>query len=350
MLNLAFTCQSCGEESDVSWSQVGQNVRCGGCGATSTVPAPRETIDSDSPPPPSLRFACPACGRKYSTKPEMAGRKIRCNRCGAGVRVPGADGGKNPPASRTDLKTSTGTAELDRGRSSVADQATPRPSRSGPEPGPEGLSSLLEDLAGTERPKGPRRAESVLSPRSAMIEKAQQQVEQEESVRSESQVAKTKTKKRPKKKKKKHSSYFDPKETLKLVAGVGAFVALLAFLAWGYPGIRFPVGGLLCVTGFIVYLMGAFSLRRLVAEEGFVQALMFRFCPPYQWWFIWTRWDEAKDFFAFFAAGMVAMAIGGGIIKTSPEGKKADASDRAFQKAQQSKKTDVPPVVIKPRA
>jgi hypothetical protein len=151
--------------------------------------------------------------------------------------------------------------------------------------------------------------------------------------------------KMPRKKKKKTAGYFDPKETLKLVGGVGAFVALLTFLAWGYPGLRFPVGGILCVIGFIVYLMGAYSLRRLVAEEGMLQALMFRFFPPYQWWFMATRWDEAKDFVAFFVAGMVAMAVGGGIIKTSPEGKKAEASDRAFQKLQEPRKTDVPTVL-----
>ena len=118
------------------------------------------------------------------------------------------------------------------------------------------------------------------------------------------------------------------------MAGVGAVVAVLAFLAWGYPGIRFPLGGVLCVIGFIVYLLGWTALRQLVAEEGILKALLFRFCPPYQWWYVITRWDETRDFFAFFAAGAAIMAIGGGIIKTSEEGKRAEASDRAFQQMQ----------------
>jgi hypothetical protein len=207
---------------------------------------------------------------------------------------------------------------------------------------------MLEDLESAEGSNRPRRAESVLSPRSATIEQVGQQTEQK-AAEPEPKVAKPK-KKGKKKKKKKQSGYFDLKETLQLVAGVGALVVVLAFLAWRFPGFRFPVGGLLCVMGFIVYLMGAFSLRQLVAEEGIVQALLFRFFPPYQWWFIASRWDDAKDFAAFFAAGIVAMAIGGGIIKTSSVGKKAEESDRAFQKAVQSRNSDVRPVTVQPRS
>ena len=151
--------------------------------------------------------------------------------------------------------------------------------------------------------------------------------------------------KQKKKRKNKGSGYFDPKETLTLVAGVGALVGVLSFLAWGYPEFRFPLGGLLCVIGFIVYLLGSISLRQLVAEDGFVQLLMFRFCPPYQWWFIVTRWADAKDFFAFFLAGAIIMAIGGFLIKTSPTGAKAEASERAYQNLLKSKKAEAPPPV-----
>ena len=94
---------------------------------------------------------------------------------------------------------------------------------------------------------------------------------------------------------------------------------------------------MLCVIGFIVYLLGWTALRQLVAEEGILKALLFRFCPPYQWWFVITRWDESRDFFAFFAAGAAIMAIGGGIIKTSEEGKRAEASDRAYQQMQRAR-------------
>ena len=143
----------------------------------------------------------------------------------------------------------------------------------------------------------------------------------------------------------KGSSYFDPKETLTLVACVGAVVGVLAFLAWGYPEFRFPLGGLLCVIGLIVYLLGAISLRQLVADEGFIQVLMFRFCPPYQWWFVMTRWADAKGFFAFFLSGAIIMAIGGFVITTSPTGEKAEASERAYQKLLKSKKAEAPPPV-----
>ena len=71
----------------------------------------------------------------------------------------------------------------------------------------------------------------------------------------------------------------------------------------GLPRISLPLGGFLCVIGFIVYLLGSSSLRRLVADEGVLKLLLYRFCPPYQWWYIIRHWDETKDFFAFFVAG-----------------------------------------------
>ena len=94
----------------------------------------------------------------------------------------------------------------------------------------------------------------------------------------------------------------------------------------------FPLSGILCVIGVIVYLLGSVALRQLVAEEGDFKALLYRFCPPYQWWYVLTHWEETRDFFAFFLAGAAIMTIGGGIIKTSAEGKRAEASDRAYQK------------------
>jgi hypothetical protein len=134
---------------------------------------------------------------------------------------------------------------------------------------------------------------------------------------------------------------------LQLVAGVGALVALLAFLAWGYPACRFPLGGFLCVIGFIVYLLGSVSLRQVVAEEGILKLLLYRFCPPYQWWYVMTHWEETRDFFAFFVAGAAIMTIGGAIIKTSDEGKRAEVSERAFQKMQRGRQAEAPPAVLR---
>jgi DNA-directed RNA polymerase subunit RPC12/RpoP len=342
-MNLAFKCQSCGAAVEVASPQIGQTVKCKGCGATATVRAPKEVAGAEPAPAPVLKFACPACGRKFSTKPEMAGKKIRCSGCGAGVRVPGAASSTGAPASRPELKTHTAGAAAQAATKSVTARANDHASPPSSAPEPDGQYSLLEELASVEESNRSSHAEPVLPSRSEMIERARQQTEPE-AAPSDEKAPKAK-KKGKKKKKKKKTGYFDPKETLQLVAGVCAFVAVLAFVAWRFPGSRFPVGGLLCVMGFIVYLMGAFSLRQLVAEEGVFQALLFRFFPPYQLWFVATHWDEAKDFFAFFAAGLVAMALGGGIIKTSPQGKLAEASDRAFKKAQQPKEMEVPPVI-----
>ena len=174
------------------------------------------------------------------------------------------------------------------------------------------------------------------------MEQVREQVAEEEAVETKKKAQHAKKRK----KKRKGSSYFDAKETLKLVAGVSALVGVLAFLAWGYPEFRFPLGGALCVIGFIVYLLGSAALRQLVAEEGVFKALLYRFCPPYQWWYVLTHWEETRDFFAFFLAGAAIMTIGGGIIKTSAEGKRAEASDRAYQKMQRGRQAQPPPPVF----
>jgi DNA-directed RNA polymerase subunit RPC12/RpoP len=174
-MNLAFTCHSCGETAEVSWSQIGQKVMCDGCGATSTVPAPMETVGEEASPPRALRFACPACGRKFSTRTELAGKKIRCNGCGAGVRIPGIEG-TGASTSRPNLRAA-GAAEVEPAPTPARAGAANEASRFVFEPEPVDPSSLFEDLAAVEGANRARRAESVLSPRSAMIEQARRQTE-----------------------------------------------------------------------------------------------------------------------------------------------------------------------------
>ncbi len=258
--------------------------------------------------------------------------------------MPGGDASPPPGSARPALKSFGGTDSA---------TAPPRPARdsatAGAPPAKADGSSLLDELAAIEGVKRPRRVESVLPSRSEVMEQVRQKAVEQQSVETEQSEEKAKTRKK-KKKKKKTSSYFDPKDTLILIGGVGAFVAVLGFLGWRFPDMRFPIGGLLCVIGFIVYLLGAASLRQLVAEEGAFQAILFRFFPPYQWWFVISRWSETKDFFIFFASGLMILGIGGAIIKTSPIGKKAEESERAYQKARRGSIDEGPPPVVKDSA
>jgi DNA-directed RNA polymerase subunit RPC12/RpoP len=343
-MRFPFNCLDCGHVNHAVWSQVGQQTECDRCGKSVTVPAPMETISEpqSEPPPQRLKFRCPSCRRKFSTKADMAGQKIRCTGCGAGVRVPWAEEASEMPSSQPavavfaksdEIAIASEPRRVDPVRPDVPRLDVARAvARSASAPAPSLMTPELDAIASLDGSGRRRRAESVLSPRSSMLELARQQAAEEEAAETQRAVAKDPKKK--KKKKKKNSSFFDPKETLKLVAGVGVLVAVLAFLAWGYPDFRLPLGGFLCVVGFIVYVMGAVSLRQLVAEEGMFKLILFRICPPYQWWFIFTRWQETRDFFAFFLAGAMVMSIGGAIIKISPLSMKAEAAERAYQKKQ----------------
>jgi len=175
------------------------------------------------------------------------------------------------------------------------------------------------------------------------MEQVRQKAVEQQAVETEKKTEKAKKKK---KKKRKNSGYFDPKDVLQLVGGVGAFVGVLTFLAWGYPDLRFPLGGFLCILGFIVYALGAYSLKQLANEEGPLQGIMFRFIPPYQWYFVATHWADAKDFVAFFGAGAVILSLGGAVIKTSEVGKRAEKSEAAYQKIHQGDTEATPPPIM----
>ena len=359
-MKFPFAC-SCRYVNHFEWSQIGMQITCEGCGRSLTVPAPKDVLEEAPPPPRNLKFRCPTCQRKFSTKPGLAGQKIRCSGCGAGVRVPWADEASDlmSPGPGVDSFYSSGELikapstpgmepvhpDIPRHDATRASTAPPadRPRAAAP-PGPD-----LDAISGLDSKRRRRRdPEPVLPSRSAMLEVARLKAAEDQVVESTLVEAPGGRKRTGKgkgklKRKKKYSSFFDPKETLKLVAGVGAFVAVLAFLAWGYPEMRFPLGGFLCVVGFIVYLLGAVSLRQLVAEEGMFKLLLYRFCPPYQWWFIFSRWQDSKDFFAFFLAGAMVMSLGGAIIKVSPTGKKAEESERAYQKMIKGRQAEAPP-------
>ncbi len=100
-MKFPFTCSACGYANHFDWSQIGQQITCGGCEKPMTVPVPMEVV-GPAPPPLAVTFRCPSCRRKYSTKPGMAGKKIRCSGCGKGIRVPEGDQGPVGQTSRTE--------------------------------------------------------------------------------------------------------------------------------------------------------------------------------------------------------------------------------------------------------
>ena len=306
-------CPGCGFTNQAEWSEVGRRIYCRSCGTAIVVPAPMEAV---GPPPPAVvTFRCPSCRRKFASRADLAGKKIRCNRCGAGMRVPSADG--VVPAGPPPLPGS-----------SEADVLAP--------------PVLFDDVVSISDTGASGPVATVLPSRTEAMEEVRRLEEEKAEAARQQKEARAA---RKKKQRRKSDGYFDTKETLQLIGGVGAVVAVLALVAWGYPDFRFPLGGILCVIGFIVYLMGMYSLRVLVREEGILPALLFRFFPPYQWWFVITRWAETRDHFIFFAAGALVLSLGGAILKTSPVGIRAMASDRAYEAA---KRGETPKNVILP--
>ena len=339
-MRFSTACHACGHDNEVEWSQVGRSIACGGCRKPMVVPAPMETagVGADAALV-RVKFACPSCNRKYSTRADMIGKKIRCNGCGAGVRVPHVDG--SPAVAPAPAPAPATSRPAPKASGAAEPSAASSPARARPAPGDrlDEAEDLIEpgddsaplDLKAAEGSKPRRRAEALLPSRAEAMEQVRQKVAEKEAA----DAIKAAEKARKKKKRKKSSGYFDPRDTMILVASAGGVVLLLAGAAWAFPDFRFPLGGVLCIIGFIVYLLGLAALRQLASDEGDFQGLLFRFCPPYQWWFVATHWAESKDYVAFFGAGMVILAIGGVIIESSPVGRKAAESEAAYQKAHQ---------------
>jgi hypothetical protein len=172
----------------------------------------------------------------------------------------------------------------------------------------------------------------VLPSRAETLEQARQETARQETAEPTTEPGEPK-KGKGKKKRRKKTGYFDTQETLTLVGGAGVVVVVLGFLAWFFPEFRFPLGGLLAVMGAALYLMGAMSLRRIAAKESLLKSLAYRFFPPYQLWFVLTHWEETRDYFAFVASGLVIVAIGVGVVSTSPTAKRAAESEREYQRA-----------------
>jgi predicted RNA-binding Zn-ribbon protein involved in translation (DUF1610 family) len=324
-----ITCRACGQTNDLESPQAAQARSCSACGKPLSVTPPAAA---------TLKFACPSCGRNFATKPELAGKKVRCSGCGASVRVPdGEPAGTASESSRPALKSFGGDS------SSTARKTAERTTASDAAPDD---SSLLDDLAALEGKSRRSRAEAILPSRSEAMAQVREKVAEEEAEKAVKAAEKARKKKKVKKK---GSGFFDPKETLRLVGWVSVGIGLLAFLAWGYPDFRFPLGGLMCVVGFIVYLMGWASLKQYAAEQGPIAAILFRFFPPYQWYFVLKNWADTKDFVAFFGAGFLILSIGGVVIKSSPVGKMAAESEKAYQKVRSGARDEPPPVMPVPQ-
>lgn len=324
-MNFPFPCPGCGHANYAEFSHIGQQVLCGWCGKPVTVPAPMETIGGDSESGLPIRFACPACGRNFASKPSLAGQKIRCNRCGAGVRVPAGSSAPVGGVPRVVLNANSGSDEGMARPAEVAVWAVPDDGE-----GENDHVSLREQLASVGGLKRRKSAAVELPSRAETMEQVRQEVAEKEAALTQKKAEKEK---KAKKKKRKKTGYFDLKETLTLVGGVSVVVGVLGFLAWRFPEFQFPLGGLLAVIGFFLYFLGAMSLRQIAGNEGFFKLMLYRFCPPYQLWFVLRRWEETQDFVAFFASGLIIMAIGGGVVKISPTMRKANANQREYNKA-----------------
>ncbi len=183
----------------------------------------------------------------------------------------------------------------------------------------------LEAIGGLTRRE---QAAVVLTSRGEMMEQALQEAARQEAAETAKNAEKAKKAKR---KQRKQTSFFDLNETLTMLGGVGVVVGVLGFLAWRFPEFRFPLAGLLVVIGAVMYLLGAMSLRRVADNESFLKSMAFRFFPPYQLWYVLTHWRDTQDFFAFFVSGLMIVAIGLGVFRTSPTFTEAEKSNRDYQ-------------------
>ena len=315
MLTFAFACGACGHQNHADLANAGKAAFCAGCGRQVIVPAPREPSDGAAPLRSTallLKFRCPQCNRKFSTKPELAGSKTVCGGCGTRIKIPAGGGlAEFAPSSRP---------------ASASPPANARPSAAA-----EAAVALIDHLVGAlpeplEPAPGTRRSrrskdpvDTVLPSRAEAMEEVRQSLE----AQAEEKAKAAKKKKKPSVMKKRIGGTLEVGDLLNVLGFVVAASVVLGSLAWAYPDARFPLGGVL--VGF----------SQIARDEGLHFSLACRFVPLYKWYYLFTRWADTKDYAAFFVAGALVMSTGGLLIKTSPVGAKAEASERALKALQE---------------
>ncbi|MFO0954701.1 MAG: hypothetical protein U0835_26760 [Isosphaeraceae bacterium] len=307
-MTFAFSCHECGHLNHAEFSWCGRSMHCGGCGTKVVVPAPREGKAGTAAPPVSagsVKFACPSCGRKFSTKADLAGKKIKCGGCQQTLRIPDpglVPGSGSPSAAPPAAKVPT-PPKISRERKTTP--ASESPALAALDLYDLGDASPPEDASRGSRPRSRPRGEaveSVLPSRSeAMAELSAQ------AAAAEAEAAK---KAKKKKKKKRSTGGLEMNEVWTLLGAACVGLVLVAGLTYAVPGARFPVGGLLCVVGFVVYLLGVYGFSKVASEEGAIYSLMCRFVPLYKWYYLVTRWDEMKGHFSFYAVGLMMLLPG----------------------------------------
>ena len=301
-----FNCLGCGYENHADWSHIGRQVLCRACGRPAIVPAPMEPVEGESRLGLAVRFACPVCGRNFATRRALIGQKIRCSGCLAGVRVPAGNSFPVEYASRIVLNALSRSSRPVPPPAGPSTRASPPPVHSipvanawhvplngnsgrgrsaAPAPGatfraleaePESAPSPSEQLEAFGSVSRREHAAVVLPSRGETMEQVRQEVAKHEAAETTKNAEKAT---KAKKKKRKKAGFFDLKETLTVVGGLSVIVGVLSFLAWYFPEFRFPLAGLLVVIGSVLYLLGALSLGRLAANEGFLKSMAYRFFP-----------------------------------------------------------------------
>ncbi|MGO9600666.1 MAG: hypothetical protein ACLP7Q_22020 [Isosphaeraceae bacterium] len=362
-MTFSLECRACGHSNRVDSSLVGKRVKCQGCGAAIAVSAPPESSDSPSGSSTRLKFNCPACGKEFATKPELAGKKVRCSGCQKVVLVPAAAVAPAERAPQGPVRTDRESAKAEssprpasqpdrnreRGRNS--DRATPAPVLPEPEKsGPEALA-LRGDLRAFVQ-KGAEehveQVESVLPPRSQLMEHVRRKAAAEAG--EDPALARALASAKKRKGKTKRKGHLDPKDTLRLLGGILGVVLVVSFVAWGYPYFRLPFALILLVLGFVTYFMGIVSLQELIADKPPLTLMLYRIFPPFQWLIMVSRWAEAKGFAPFFVVGAIIMGLGGGFIATAPSGRQADKPAKTVvrRKGPPLAQPNAPPPATKP--
>ncbi len=341
-----FACLVCGRSFATKPALVGQKIRCSGCGAGVRVPEANSfpvehesrvvlnALSGGSRAIPPASWATsgvrPSAGQSTpGTNPwrdRLDGNSgIRSLMAPAKETTTGArppTGYSTPGASpwRDTLDGNSGSRSI-----APAPGAAVRDGWAKTESDPLLSNDQLEAIGGLTRRE---QAAVVLTSRGEMMEQALQKAAKQEAAEITKNAEKAKKAKRKQRKK---TSFFDLKETLTMLGGVGVVVAVLGLVAWRFPESRFPLAGLLVVIGAVLYLLGAMSLSRVAERESFLKSMAFRFFPPYQLWYVLTHWKDTQDFVAFAVSGLMIVAIGLGVFRTSQTFTEAEKSNRDYQ-------------------
>lgn len=287
----------------------------------------------------SIKVRCDGCGKTYQVDDRFAGKKAKCKACGQGMQVPGAPvaASASSPSARSGPKASPPVSPKSSTKPSI--KPSRKPVKVDATDGEFDYSALddVERTGAIDHDYQP--PAMIAAPTDAAKSSSSKGTTFAAAKARNTPAGKVKIDEGPK-------TFAES-----MIPGVMGYI-FVALMLVGIVGLaNEKLGGMIALglgaIGLLCCVFAKLSTLSKAREEGFGTYLMYRFVPFYSFYFVCTRWDDARDSVLSWMKGMamlvlafVLLARAGGLNQVL--GRKVDDADDAPLKSRSAAKAPEP--------